>query len=119
MVGILVDSCGWVALSNSKINIDIEIEKIVGKADLKITRNVKRELESLNSKSLMLDILFHKAEVIGNKTVQHADTELITLSKQFSWPVLTIDKKLKSDLIKNGCSYIEVTASKSLRLIGN
>ena len=54
MVGILVDSCGWVAISKSGINIDIEMEKIVGKAELKITRNVKNELRALDNKNLML-----------------------------------------------------------------
>ena len=60
MVGILVDSCGWVAISKSGMNIDIELEKIVGKAELKITRNVKRELGDLDNKNLMLQILFQQ-----------------------------------------------------------
>ena len=117
MVGILVDSCGWVAISKSGINIDIEMEKIVGKAELKITRNVKNELSALDNKNLMLQILFLKAEVVGKQSKEHTDAELINLSRRFSWPVLTIDKKLKAKLVKNGCSYIEVTSSKSLRMI--
>ncbi len=117
MVGVLVDSCGWVAISKSGLNIDIEMEKILGKAELKITSNVKNELKSLNKKNLMLEILLHKSELVGNRLVQHTDTELINLSKRFAWPVLTIDKELKAKLVKNGCSYIEVTSSKSLRLI--
>ena len=117
MVGILVDSCGWVAISKSGMNIDIELEKIVGKAELKITRNVKRELGDLGNKNLMLQILFLKAEVVGKQTTEHTDTELINLSRRFSWPVLTIDKNLKAKLVKRGCSYIEVTSSNSLRMI--
>ena len=36
-----------------------------------------------------------KAEVVGKQTTEHTDTELINLSRRFSWPVLTIDKNLK------------------------
>ena len=60
MVGVLVDSCGWVSLVDAGLNIDYSLEEVIGEAELKITSRVREELESLSSekRGLLLSLLF-------------------------------------------------------------
>ena len=37
MVSVLVDACGWVSLIDAGLNLDISLNEVVGKAELKIT----------------------------------------------------------------------------------
>jgi len=43
---------------------------------------------------------------------------LVELSRENKWPVLTVDTRLKENLSKSGCQYIEVVSDRMLRLIG-
>ena len=44
MVSVLVDACGWVSLIDAGLNLDISLNEVVGKAELKITTGVRDEL---------------------------------------------------------------------------
>ena len=48
MPRILIDACGWVAVIEAGINIDLELLKCCGYKDLAIVPNVISELEALN-----------------------------------------------------------------------
>ena len=37
MVGVLVDSCGWVSLVDAGLNLDISLNDTIGEAELKVT----------------------------------------------------------------------------------
>ncbi len=116
---VLVDSCGWVSLVDAGLNLDISLREVVGEPDLKITESVKNELDRLSEgrEGLLLELLYSRCEVLDSEE-GHADDELLSVSSLNSWPVLTVDRRLKKRLIENGCSYIEVTSGPSLRLIG-
>ena len=118
MVGVLVDACGWVSLVEAGLNLDISLSQAIGEAELKITDSVRRELDSLaDSKGgLLLDLLYSRAEVV-NSDEGHTDTNLVEISVQNRWPVLTVDRGLKRKLVERGCSFIEVTSGPSLRLV--
>ena len=120
MVGVLIDSCGWVSVVDAGLNLDISLGAVVGESELKITDGVKRELDSLNKKriSLLLDLLYRRAEVVKSEE-NHTDDALLALSKKNSWPILTVDKDLKRRVIENRGRYIEVTAGGSLRMVGD
>ncbi len=119
MVGVLIDSCGWISLVEAGVNLDLAILEVVGEADIWITKGVKGELEmiSSNKRGLLLEILFSKSKEIDSEGSGHPDDELFRLSVQNSWPVITVDKELKRRLIGSGSSYIEVTSGKRLRLV--
>ena len=119
MVGVLIDACGWVSIVDAGLNLDISLGAVVGTTELKITNGVKRELDSLNKKrsSLLLDLLYRRAEIVESEEV-HTDDALLTLSEKTSWPILTVDKDLKRRVIENRGRYIEVTSGGSLRLVG-
>jgi len=118
MVSVLVDACGWISLIDAGLNLDIALNEVVGKADLKITAGVRGELDSLSKKrsGLLLDLLYSRAEVIDSED-GHTDDALLALAIHNRWPVLTDDRMLKKRLVEAGRSYIEVTSGPSLRMI--
>ena len=119
MVGVLVDACGWVSLVDAGLNLDISLNETIGEAELKVTDSVRRELDSLagNRGGLLLDLLYSRAEFLKSEE-GHTDTNLVEISIETGWPVLTVDRGLKRKLVERGCSFIEVTSGPSLRLVG-
>ncbi|MEE2747127.1 MAG: hypothetical protein VX473_01485 [Candidatus Thermoplasmatota archaeon] len=119
MTGILVDACGWVAIVDARINIDLALESQVGPVELKVTEAVMGELERLakrESRTMLLDLLGERAEIVSGDG-KHTDDELINLSTSQGWPVLTVDKALKARLHNANASVIEVHGKNALRLI--
>ena len=119
VAGVLVDACGWVAVVDARINIDLELETQIGPVDLKVTDLVLEELNRLaehESQSLLLDLLQDRAEVVAGEG-EHTDDELLNLATTNGWPVLTVDKALKARLHEANASGIEVHGYKTLRLI--
>ena len=118
MVGVLVDACGWVSLIDAGLNLDISLNETIGEAELKVTDSVRKELDSLAGSrgGLLLDLLYSRAEFVKSEE-GHTDTNLVELSIEMGWPVLTVDRGLKRMLVERGCSFIEVTSGPSLRLV--
>ena len=119
VTGVLVDACGWVAVVDARINIDLALESQVGPVELKITEAVLDELNRLaerESRPLLLDLLQERVEVVSGEGA-HTDDELLNLAATRSWPVLTVDKALNVRLHEENASLIEVHGTNSLRLI--
>ena len=118
MVGVLVDACGWVSLVDAGLNLDISLNETIGEAELQVTDSVRRELDSLAGSrgGLLLDLLYSRAEFVKSEE-GHTDTNLVEISIETGWPVLTVDRGLKRKLVERGCSFIEVTSGPSLRLV--
>ena len=115
---LLIDTCGWVAVVDSRMNIDLEINRTIGPSDWILPSQVKLELEKMGEKrtDLLLDLLLSRSEVIESKH-KHADDTLLMLAKNTGSRVLTVDKELKRRLIAEACRYLEVVKDSSLRLI--
>ena len=118
MVGVLVDACGWVSLVDAGLNLDISLNETIGEAELKVTDSVRKELDSLAGSrgGLLLDLLYSRADFVKSEE-GHTDTNLLEISIEMGWPVLTVDRGLKRKLVERGCSFIEVTSGPSLRLV--
>jgi len=119
---IIVDSCGWVALIDAKINLDVELERMFGTFQLILLDSVDNELNDLestrpNRKSLLLEMLRSKSNLISSNLNSHTDDQIFELACSESYSVLTIDRILKKRLYQNGVSVIEVAKSNHLRLI--
>ena len=115
---LLIDTCGWVAVVDSRMNIDLEINRTIGPSRWILPSQVKLELEKMGEKrtDLLLDLLLSRSEVIESRH-KHADDTLLMLAKNTGSRVLTVDKELKRRLIAEGCGYLEVVKDSSLRLI--
>ncbi|MDB3870803.1 hypothetical protein N9318_00645 [Euryarchaeota archaeon] len=119
---VLIDACGWAALIDAGLNLDVSMSKVIGKPKYLLLSKVREELISLSNhrKGLLLDLLDRKSEFIeAPEGIRHTDRMLLDLSTKNGWPVLTVDRRLKERLINNGGSYIEVTSRNVLRLIHN
>lgn len=119
---VLIDACGWAALIDAGLNLDVSMSKVIGKPKYLLLSKVREELISLSKhrKGLLLDLLDSKSELIeAPEGIRHTDRMLLDLSTKNGWPVLTVDRRLKERLINNGGSYIEVTSRNVLRLIHN
>tara|TARA_B100000214_G_C23971750_1_gene630516 strand:+ start:3135 stop:3506 length:372 start_codon:yes stop_codon:yes gene_type:complete len=119
VIGVLIDTCGWVAVVEARINIDLALEQQLGPIEIKITRSVMNELERLaeqESRNLLLGILDERAELVSGEG-EHTDDELLNLAIKHHWPVLTVDKDLKNRLYNANASVIEVHGAKALRYI--
>ena len=114
----IVDACGWVALVDAKINLDIELKSILGQPELILTDAVLVELKKIDEdrKGLLLELLTSRAKIIHSNH-SYTDDGLIRLSIETGYPVLTVDRELKKRLISVSRSYVEVTAGRTLRLV--
>ncbi len=117
---VLVDACGWVAVIEAGINIDQALLDCAGTKKLAVVPNVISELESLNDRKLMVSMLNSKAEIIipPKDSGNHTDDQLLAISVERKWPILTVDTELKKRLSESNIAWIEVSGRSHLRRIG-
>lgn len=120
MQEVLIDTCGWVAIVDSGINIDTSLNGLVGPFQLLLLENVKNELDDLakEKKNLLLSLIYSKAELIIalEESTNHTDDQLVDMANHRNCAVLTVDRELKKRLIDYSCRVIEVVSNKRLRL---
>jgi len=121
MSSVLIDACGWVALVDAKLNLDVAMASVAGSPRLLVLDSVAKELDNLSKTrgGLLLDLLEQRSESMSDiEGMKHTDDMLIELSVESGWPVLTVDRQLKERLVSSGGSYIEVTNGPTLRRVG-
>ena len=121
---ILIDACGWVAIIDSGMNIDTELLRVFGPAQMVLLESVRQELELLNngrprSKNLLLGLLDQKSKPIEALSLDsaHPDDQLFELAVEHTIPVLTVDVELKRRLYEQGLPIIEVSKKQRLKLV--
>ena len=119
---IIVDSCGWVAIIDSKINFESELERLFGNFTLILTESVNIELTELDAartrkNSLLMDLLRQKSVIVQSEQSGHTDDHIFELANSGNYAVLTIDKILKKRLYQRGIDVVEVAKNQHLRLI--
>ena len=121
---VLIDACGWAAVIDSGMNIDTEIGRVFGPAQLVLLDSVKEEIEQLNhqrprNKNLLLPLLEKKTEPIEalGADSSHPDDQLVSLATELRIPVLTVDVDLKRRLYELGIPILEVTQNQRLQLV--
>ena len=124
MQRVLIDACGWVAVVEAGINIDIALAELIGPTEICVFPTVKKEIEMIakhGGDSMLLPLLNAKATIIKAdvESGSHPDDQLFDLSLKRKWRILTIDKYLKHRLADAGLSWIEVQGRKRLVLLEN
>ena len=121
---VLLDACGWAAVIDSGMNIDTEIGRVFGPAQLVLLDSVKEEIEQLNhqrprNKNLLLPLLEKKTEPVEalDADSSHPDDQLVSLATELRIPVLTVDVDLKRRLYELGIPILEVTQNQRLQLV--
>ena len=120
MLRVLIDACGWVAVIEAGINIDQALLESVGTKELATVPNVISELKALDDRKLLISMLQSKAELLtpNESARNYTDDQLLSLSKEYNWPVLTVDTELKRRLSQSNLSWIEVSGRSHLRHVG-
>jgi len=121
---ILIDACGWVAIIESGMNIDTELFRVLGPAQMLLLASVRQELELLNSqrprsKRLLLTLLEQKSQPIEALSLEstHPDDQLFDLAVKHTIPVLTVDIEFKRRLYEQGLPIVEVSNNQRLQLV--
>ena len=121
---IIIDACGWVAVIDSGINIDIELEKIFGSFQLILLDSVLDELKEIEKertkrKTLLISMLENKSNKIDSEEFTHTDDQIFSISEQLGCAVLTVDKELKKRLYQSSIKVIEVNKNNHLKILEN
>ena len=119
---IIIDACGWVAVIDSGINIDIELEKIFGSFQLILLDSVLDELKEIEKertkrKTLLISMLENKSNKIDSEEFTHTDDQIFSISEQLGYAVLTVDKELKKRLYQSSIKVIEVNKNNDLKIL--
>ena len=121
MSKVLIDACGWTAIIEGGLNVDLAMADVIGTFEPVLLNRVLKELEMIQEKTtspLLIDLLKSRSELIdGPEEANHHDDQLVIVASQENWPVLTVDRKLKQRLVEMNCSYIEVMSGQNLRLV--
>ncbi len=121
---VLVDACGWAAVIDSEMNIDTEMNRVFGPAQLRLLDSVKQEIERLNQerprkKNLLLPLLEQKSEFIEplNTGSEHPDDQLFELAREMKVSVLNVAVDLKRRLYEADLPILEVSKNQRLQLV--
>lgn len=119
MKKVLVDACGWVAVIEAGINIDLALLECCGYKELAVVPNVISELQSLKNPKLMISMLEAKSEMLVAPidSGKHTDDQLFALAVENNWPILTVDTELKRRLSKSNLNWVEVSGRTHLRMV--
>ena len=122
---IIIDACGWVAIIDSGMNLDLELERAIGTFDLILIDSVLDELMDLEKerpkrKSLLISMLEKKStKTIIESDFTHTDDQIYELAKNGNYAVITVDKDLKKRLFQSSIKVIEVSKNNHLKVIEN
>lgn len=122
MVHVLIDACGWVACMDAQLNIEHELERLLGPCSWEVLPSVMLELERVQSqrartKPLLLGMLEQKSNSVEAPFEGHTDDQIVELACQKGWVVLTVDIALKRRLYEANIQVVEVKQNNRLALI--
>ena len=122
MQHVLIDACGWVACMDAQLNVQAEMEALLGPCTWVLLPSIERELQRLanelgKKKPLLLDLLqsrslYHVVEESG-----HADDDLFACAQQNQWTTLTVDTQLKRRLYEANLRVLEVRQNNHMHLV--
>jgi len=122
---IIIDACGWVAIIDSGMNLDLELERTIGTFELILLDSVLQELKEIEKtrpkrKSLLISMLESKTSNSDFESdLSHTDDQIFELAKKQNLPVLTVDKDLKKRLFQSSIKVIEVSKNNHFKIIEN
>lgn len=122
MQHVLIDACGWVACMNAQLNVERDLEALLGPCMWVLLPSVERELFHLEAqrpkkKSLLLRLLRSKAETHVPAVEGHTDDEIFACALEKNWATLTVDTDLKHRLYEANLRVVEVRQNTHLYLV--
>lgn len=122
MQHVLIDACGWVACMEAGLNVERDLEALLGPCSWVLLPHVEAELERLErgrpkKKSLLLSLLQSRANRLEWQAGGHTDDVLLACALEHNWATLTVDTALKRRLYEANLPVIEVRQNSHLHLV--
>ena len=122
MQHVLIDACGWVACMEAGLNVERDLEALLGPCSWVLLPHVEKELEMLErgrpkKKSLLLSLLRSRANRLEGQPNRHTDDVLLACAMEHNWATLTVDTALKRRLYEANLPVIEVRQNNHLHLV--
>ena len=122
MQHVLIDACGWVACMEAGLNVERDLEALLGPCSWVLLPHVEKELEKLErgrpkKKSLLLNLLRSRANRLEGQPGAHTDDVLLACAMEHKWATLTVDTALKRRLYEANLPVIEVRQNNHLHLV--
>ena len=124
MQQVLIDACGWVACVDAKINIEREMERLIGPCQWILTPEVLAELNALEAerspaKRLLLSLLEGKSvtRINENEELRHTDDILFQMACELQCATLTVDTGLKRRLYEMNLTILEVRKGTRMHVV--
>ena len=121
MKELLIDACGWAACVDANLNIDAELEFVVGPTSWLLPTSVLSELNQLNAerpvrKGLLIPLLLSRATILPAKE-GHTDDVLFDMAFERKCATLTVDRGLKRRLFEANLQVLEVKRGSFIHLV--
>ena len=122
MQHVLIDACGWVACMNAQLNVERDLEALLGPCTWVLLPSVEQELVRLEAQSskknpLLLSLLRSRAECYAPDIEGHTDDEIYACALEMGWATLTVDTALKHRLYEANLRVVEVRQNTHLYLV--
>jgi rRNA-processing protein FCF1 len=122
MQRVLIDACGWVACMDAKLNVERELEALLGPCEWILLSSVSAELETLQksrsrNKPLLLSMLHAKATLLEVEPWLHTDHAIVDFALEHGCATLTVDNDLKHRLFEANLPVVEVRQGNHLYLL--
>ena len=122
MQHVLIDACGWVACMDAQLNVQAEMEALLGPCTWVLLPSVERELQRLanelgKNKPLLLNLLQSRSQYHVVEESGHADDDLFACAQQNQWATLTVDTQLKHRLYEANLRVLEVRQNNHMHLV--
>jgi len=122
MQHVLIDACGWVACMEAGLNVERDLESLLGPCSWVLLPQVEKELEQLErgrpkKKSLLLSLLRSRAQRLQGQPIGHTDDILVACAMGNNWATLHVDTALKRRLYEANLPVIEVRKNSHLHLV--
>ena len=122
MQHVLIDACGWVACMDAQLNVQADMEALLGPCTWVLLPSVERELRRLSiergkKKPLLLELLQSRALYHAVEESGHADDDLFACAQSNNWATLTVDTHLKHRLYEANLRVLEIRQNNHMHLV--
>ena len=121
MKEILIDACGWAACVDAQLNMDAQLDAVLGPTTWLLPSSVLAELNQLNAdrpkrKALLMPLLLSRSTLVPSKE-GHTDDILFEMALERKCCTLTVDRGLKRRLFEANLPVLEVKRGSFLHLV--
>ena len=122
MQHVLIDACGWVACMEAGLNVERDLEALLGPCSWVLLPHVENGTRDARTRASKEEIpapepVAVPSQPVGRATSGHTDDVLLACAMEHNWATLTVDTALKRRLYEANLPVIEVRQNNHLHLV--